>query len=290
MVWLTPAGVDLKSFSTKVSEPIFGISLVEAPPQPAPELGSFLLDNFDLDHPIFSPYKEFPGDKRPQVEFFSHFKLLEGATSNILARFSDRTPALIEARADQGRAVLFAFSLDESSSDLALQPLLVVLLNRTIEYLVSEPLRQREELYAGADITRVLPAVTQRQFALVNPAGDTLQLSPNQQAHEAVFQLGNLYETGIYRILGGTTVVDMFALNFPVAEAVPQYLDPGDLEDRIAVERFVLLPENSDPQEAIATARFGKELWKLFLLAGFILMLLEMAIAAGGSPTPSKAQ
>lgn len=290
VVWLTPENIDVKSFSTKVAEPEFGINLVEPPPTPDPEAGSFLLDNFNLDHPIFSPYRDFPEDKRPQVEFFSHFKTLEDPNANVLARFSDRTPAVIEAHPAQGRALLFTFSLDADYSDIPLHPLAVVLLNRSIEYLVSEPLRQRETLVAGDDITRVLPAVTQQQFALVKPDGDTLQLSPRQQAREVSFPLGVLTEPGVYRITGDNTVVDMFAVNFPAAETLPEYLEPAELEEKIGVERFVILPEAGEPAEAIAAARFGKELWKLFLLAGFIFMLVEMAVAASGRQAAAEAK
>ncbi|MFH2055395.1 MAG: BatA domain-containing protein [bacterium] len=289
VVWLAPENVDLKSFSSNLSEPLFGISLVEPPPTPQPETGSFQLNNFDLDHPIFSPYKDFADDKRPRVEFFSHFKTLESPKANVLARFSDRTPAVVEAQPDQGRALLFTFSLNENYSDMPLHPLAVVLLNRSIEYLVSEPLRQREMLFAGQDITRVLPAVTQQQFSLVKPNGDTLQLSPRQQTREVLFQLGVLSEPGVYLIVGDDAVVDMFAVNFPLSETLPEYLEPSELEEKVAVERFVILPEAGEPAEAIAAARFGKELWKLFLLAGFIFMLLEMALASSGRRAATEA-
>jgi hypothetical protein len=288
VLFFSPPTLDLKSFSNRFASPVFGVTFTELPSPPEPGMGRFLLDQFDLDHPIFVPYKDYGEDQLPQVQFYSHFQLLESPAVNVLARLSDNSPAVLEALPDEGRSLLFTFNLNEDYSDMAAHPLMVILLNRAVEYLVSEPLRQREDLLVGQEITRVVSSIAQKHYALVNPYGDTLNLSPTLRAREVVFNLGRLDYPGIYRIVGDDVIVDMFTLNQPNEESELSFLEPGKLEEKISGARLILMDENDDPEVAIAGARFGKELWKLFILIGFILMLLEMAIAAGGRQTEAR--
>lgn len=289
VLFLTRPDVDLKTYSNLVTSPLFGLDLVEAPPHPKPDEGKYLLSKLDRDHPVFSPYRQFDDETLPRVEFYSHFKTLESATSSVLARFSDNAPAVLETSVGGGKAMLYTFSPDETYSDLAVHPLMVVMINRSVEYLVSEPLNQRDQFSAGSDITRSLTTLTEKRFTLVGPHDDSLQLSPSLQAGEVVFNLGRQQRPGIYRIVGDGHVVDMFAVSFPPEESVLEYLDTDELSDRVAGARIIPLPESASPAVIIAGARFGKELWKLFLLLAFLFLLLEMAVAAGGRKPEAEA-
>ncbi len=282
VLFLARPDVNLKTFSAQISSPIFGLQMVEPPPAPNPDKGKYLLSKLDLDHPIFSPYREFAKEGLPQVEFYSHFKVLESPNATVLARFSDNTPAVLEGSVGKGRAILYTFSPDNAYTDLSAHPLMVVMLNRTVEYLVSEPLNQRELLFAGDDVTRTLTALTEKRFALVTPQGDTSQLSPSMQAGDVIFNLGRLQEPGIYRILGDDKPVDLFAVNFPPEESTLEYLPVEKLTEKIPGARLIPLEENADAATVIASARFGKELWKPFVFLGFIFLLLEMAVAKSG--------
>lgn len=277
-LFLMRPALDFAGFSNEVTETFFGLEILEAPPVAAAG-GNYLLNNFDYAHPLFSPYRGFTADKRPQAEFTGHYKTRESARSTVLARFSDNAPAVLEANVGKGKALLYTFSFDEGYSDLVFRPLSVIMLNRSIEYLVSEPLNQRENLIAGTDITRELGPQTARQYQLVAPAGDTLQISAAVRAGAVVFSLGRLQHTGVYRILGDGQVVDAFAVNFPPAESLPEYSEPETVGAKVAGTKAVVLDYDGSPAEAISAARFGTELWKLFLLFGFFFLLAEMAVA-----------
>jgi hypothetical protein len=272
----------LKTFSGKLAAPLFAIQLTEPAPRPLPEQGEYLLTKFDFDHPLFSPYKGFSKEEIPEVKFYSHATVRETSAATVLARFSDNSPAVVEATTEKGRALLCTFSLAEDYSDLTAHPLMVVLLNRSVEYLVSEPLNQREQIFAGESVTRVLTTLSDKEFALVSPDDDTVRLSPSFQSGEIVFNLGRLEDPGIYRLLGEDHTIDLFAVNFPPEESELSSIPPAELAEKIAGCSLVILSEESDPAPLIAGARFGKELWKLFLFLAFFFLLLEMAVAASG--------
>ena len=271
--------LDFADFSEKISTPLFGLQALEAPPLAGSATGKYLLNNFDFAHPLFSPYRLFPPDKLPQAEFVGHYKVKESAKSTVLARYSDNAPAVLEAGIGKGKALLFTFSLSEAYSDIAFRPLMVIMLNRSVEYLVSEPLNQREDLVAGSEITRELGPQDARQFVLVAPKGDTTNVSAAIRAGAVVFDLGRLQQTGVYRIVGDGKTVDAFAVNFPGSESAPQYANAETVGEKVAGTKVIVLDYDSNPAESIAAARFGTELWKLFLLFGFIFLLVEMAVA-----------
>jgi hypothetical protein len=52
---------------------------------------------------------------------------------------------------------------------------------------------------------------------------------------------------------------------------------------------YIPIEEESDPAVVIAGARFGKELWKVFLLISLLFLLLEMAIAGTGKQSEAEA-
>jgi hypothetical protein len=194
-------------------------------------------------------------------------------------------PAVLEGSVGKGKALLYTFSLDNRFSDLVNRPFMVILLNRSIEYLVSEPLNQRENIVSGTEVTRELSAQNARQFALVTPANDTTQLSPAFRTGAVVFNLGRLQNPGIYKIIGVGTPIDVFAVNFPPEESETAYSDPATVGKKVAGAKVIVLDYSANPTSLITSARFGTELWKLFLLIGFIFLMFEMAVAYGGKQT-----
>ncbi len=274
--------VDVRDFSEKIASPFFRLQATEAPPTPTPQAGKYLLSRFDLDHPLFSPYRQFAADKLPQAEFLGHFRTVEESSARVLARFSDNMPAVLEGSVGRGRVLLYTFSLDNRFSDLTDRPFMVILLNRSIEYLVSEPLNQRESIISGTEVTRELSAQEARQFVLITPGGDTTQLSPIFRTGAVVFNLGRLQNPGIYKIVGDKRPVDVFAVNFPPEESETAYSNPVTVGEKVAGATVIVLDYDANPTELITTARFGTELWKLFLLIGFIFLMIEMALAYGG--------
>jgi hypothetical protein len=277
--------IEMRTFTEQVASPIFHLQVSEAPANPTSRAGKYLLNRFDFDHPLFSPYKQFPADKLPQAEFLGHFKTSEEAATRVLARFSDNMPAVLEGSIGRGKALLYTFSPDSRYSDIIDRPFMVILLNRSIEYLVSEPLNQRESLVAGTEISRELSSQNAKQFALISPSNDTTQLSPSYRTGTVVFNLGYLQNPGIYKILGDGTVIDAFAVTFPSEESEVIYADPAVVGQKVAGAKVIVLDYAADPAQLITSARFGTELWKLFLLVGFVLLMVEMAIAYGGKQT-----
>ena len=99
-----------------------------------------LLGEFDKDHPVFRELRDAGADSLRSVEVFAYLRIQpEG---NVLLRFSNGDPALLEKPYEQGRVLLFASSFDNVWSDFPLHPAFVPLLHQLIHYtaqLTGEP-------------------------------------------------------------------------------------------------------------------------------------------------------
>jgi len=60
------------------------------------------------------------------------------------------------------------------------------------------------------------------------------------------------------------------------------YLTSKEIGEKIKDVKLIILNSETATAEIIAQARFGRELWKLLILLGFLLLLVEMAVASSG--------
>ena len=129
--WTTP--------STAVS------ATTEAPLTFAPE---------DSRHPIF---RAFGGLGTFGTVVFTRTALVSpGASAEVIARFSNGTPALVEERAASGRVLFFASDLNNRWNDFPLQPAFVPFVHETLRYLTARTARAE---YLVGDLPGLEPGV-----------------------------------------------------------------------------------------------------------------------------------
>jgi hypothetical protein len=89
----------------------------------------------DSRHPIF---RLFGGVGTLGNVTFARAALVEPADSDeVLARYSDGTPAVVEERTSGGRIILFASDLNNRGNDFPLQPAFVPFVHETVRYLAA---------------------------------------------------------------------------------------------------------------------------------------------------------
>jgi len=104
------------------------------PPLPAAEraMASAALSATDLRHPIFEPFGAL-GANLGHVRFDRSWRL-ESDAWDVVARFTDGAPALLERTEGRGRVVLFASDLDRRWNDFPLHPSFVPFAVETLHH------------------------------------------------------------------------------------------------------------------------------------------------------------
>ena len=91
------------------------------------------LSPVDARHPIFRPFGAALGNLG-RVDFSTTVRLAV-AQGQVIARFSDGSPALVEQRIDSGRVILFTSDLNRVWNDFPLHPTFVPFVHEIARYL-----------------------------------------------------------------------------------------------------------------------------------------------------------
>ncbi len=247
--------------------------------------GFYTLEQFDLDHPIFLPFR-FDRNEPPQVKFYTIPQLRTLEAAKTLITFTGGQPALVEHRRGRGRVLTFTGPMAPRYSDLVTHGFFVPLISRVAEYLASDLTSLDTRLYAGGSITRALPDSESavQVLELILPDSGVALLSPEDEEGALVVRTGLLSREGVYRLVQAGREIDRFAVNLDPSEGDLAAADPDQFAVSLGAGELRPLAYEKPLAPAIADHRVGRELWQLFLWAAVVLLAVEMLLGrrAGG--------
>ncbi|MFQ5599554.1 MAG: BatA domain-containing protein [Candidatus Krumholzibacteriia bacterium] len=106
-----------------------------------------------------------------RVQFTRYAELTPGVDSRTVLRFAGGEPALVEGTPGTGKFMLYAFDAGTDGSDLALSPMFLPLMHRTIVYLTGETGRQKLDYEVGERIEVHVPISGAERRTSLLPAG-----------------------------------------------------------------------------------------------------------------------
>ncbi|MBI4266148.1 MAG: BatA domain-containing protein [Acidobacteria bacterium] len=132
----------------------------------------------DSRHPIFAVFAG--GGSLGHVRFSRAALVAAGRNADVLARYSDGSPALVEERTGAGRVLLFASDLNNRWNDFPLQPAFVPFVHETLRYLTSA--RDTRTEYLVGDLPGAAPGVTTRAGRRVAVNVDARESDPTRMS------------------------------------------------------------------------------------------------------------
>ena len=220
--------------------------------------------------------------------FFAAFSLKAEAGASPLLSFGDGSPAALMAWGRPGRVVLFAVPLSLEWSELPSSALFAPLLQRLCR-LLATPSQGGRGYLVGDTVRRRLPGTAPgRSIEVRTPSGRRYYQSAEANS-EGTFWTGRPLEAGVWRLEKGGVVIDRFAVNVDTRESNLEEVSRRQLERVFGPGRVVPLAADADLREQVLVRRYGRELWREFLLAALALLLAESWIArapraAGDAP------
>lgn len=248
----------------------------------------FKLGQIDFSHPLFANVFENnakgPQIESPQFRFAVQLRLKSGTKS--VLDFSNGHPFLVERQIGRGKMLVFASSPDPRWSDFAFKGLFAPLLHRSAAYVMQSNEAQQEGARIGEELTTTLRV----------PAEEVFVEMPNAERLQAQVQvLGQNYQVrvpetglpGFYTLKNKEQVLQKWAVNFSAEEMSTPVLQPEQLSAALGVKEIVELAKGADLRASIESARYGSELWRWFLLAAIITMIIEMLLARSSAAETS---
>ncbi|MDZ7266650.1 MAG: BatA domain-containing protein [candidate division KSB1 bacterium] len=237
------------------------------------------LGRIDFSHPLFDGVFENMDDKprvdSPRFRFAVQMRLLPG--TNSIIDYSNQQPFLIERRVGSGRLLLFTSALQEDWSDFAFKGIFVPLLHRSVAYVA----QSHDHLQAAATVGSELGSVLRQpaeELVVELPTGELLKAPVQVTGQNYHVRVTETAAPGFYQLRDRDRVVHTWAVNFNASELSTPPLAETALAAAAGVSAFAPLSGEGRVREQIQAARYGSELWQIFLLAALLAMIVEMLL------------
>ncbi len=245
--------------------------------------GYYTLERFDYSHPIFKAFELFKNDSLPTLKYFVLPKMDKG-NSRGLAYYSNGDPAIIEIGYGRGKIILNTAPIAPKYSDLSSHSFFVPFIIRTMEYLADDLSRYESDYIVGQNINRTISngRADYTLLTLKTPDNREYEIAGIEKPGGVSFECLPINQPGIYLLNNKSRTIDLFPVNVPTAESDMSAVDADRLKSVLAVEKFKAVPYAESFAAAIGEARFGRELWKIFLWLAAMLLLVEMLFSREG--------
>ena len=237
------------------------------------------------------------------VKFTRYAELLSAGEARPLLKFSGGAPALVEGVHGSGKYMLCAFDGGLDGSDLAVSPMFLPLLHRSVVYLAGEASRQKTESKVGERIEVEVPLQTTeraapadspdagrstpadgnaieaaRSFTVTTPSGRKDAVVAREVGKMAVLSYEDTREPGHYVFEGAGRKIAR-AVNVDTRESDLRRADLKQLAGHLGIEVANTIEDESSVASAVREARHGKELYKLVVGLVLALLTVEMLLS-----------
>jgi len=180
------------------------------------------LTQLHLEHALFAPFRAAP-EALSAARFLRYPRLDATPGAEVLARFDDALPAIVERRTGSGRVVMLAMSLDAMSGDLPLQPAFL-------------PFVQQLVLHTSGRDVVPLWRTTADSWSVPDSLRDPVVRAPDQSLlrpkRDSLGSAIPLADAGLYAAFSGAATGApgaYVAVNAPQSESELTPIDPKEL-------------------------------------------------------------
>jgi hypothetical protein len=234
------------------------------------------LGALDFAHPVFDLFRAPRSGDFSAARFYS-YRAVDKPPAQVLARFDDGSPALMERRTGEGRALLWMSTLDLGWNDLPVKPVFLPFVHTMTRYLADY-----SEAPTSLTVGQVVPAA--RRGSIAPQRGATIAVSPSGARVTVGAEDGalELTEQGFYDVRtqgAGADTAMTLASNVDLTESNLTAMDPRELvasvTGRIASPTSVL----GDARPSDEAQAQAQRLWWYLLVAGALLLAAESLLS-----------
>ncbi|HYW32728.1 MAG TPA: BatA domain-containing protein, partial [Gemmatimonas sp.] len=226
-----------------------------------------------FEHPLFAPFRDVQ-DALVSARFFRYPRMDVTSDADILARFDDGLPAIVEKRVGAGRLLVVAASLDGTSGDFALQPAYLPFLRQMVMHT------------SGRDATP-LWRTTADNWSLPESVTDPVVRAPDEEllrpGKDSLARAVLLADAGHYALFSGSAAGEarqVVAVNVPTGESDLTPVDPKELSLGVGTSEAAATADAAPPTPDALERR--QNAWRILLVIVALALLGETFMATRG--------
>jgi len=240
------------------------------------------LGYLDYSHPVFEVFKAPRSGDFSGAHMFEYRALEPGPSDRVIARYDDGAGAAVERKVGAGRVIVWAATLDDTWTDIAVKPIFLPLVQQLTRYLAHY--EQPQSWYTVGQVLDLNARGRNKpDRVVVTPSGQRLSHGMSGEGMPSDSGVLELNEQGVYEIrtTGASSArPEAFAVNLDPAESDLTPMDPQELVAFVTGHAAAETPEPSAAQEMTREeAERRQSLWWYLLMGGLLLLGTETAIA-----------
>jgi len=230
----------------------------------------------DLGHPLFSGVFDDDGNPRsPDFQFAIDLAL--GKDDQVIIPFSNGKPFLIERQAGNGIILMYTVPIGPETGNFIYTGIFAPLLLRSVGYAASCSGNADQEWQTGRSYRVILPLANVQTIQMTLPNGDKIELPPRPVVGGVEYDIGQIDLPGIYDFRIKDRISARYIANIPTDQSDLVRRELNEIIERLG-GASIIKPAESDIEEHIYSARFGRELWQPIALIFILLLLAESVL------------
>jgi hypothetical protein len=230
----------------------------------------------EYGHPIFESFRAPRSGDFSSARFYTYRAVSVAPEAQVLARFDDGAPALLERRSGAGRVLAWTSTLDVTWNDLALKPVFLPFIHRIGATLASYTQRPAS-MTVGDVLAAASPAAASRSGSLpvvVGPGGQRLEVDQTTRVIE-------LRDQGFYELRAGDRdpAPVTLASNVDLTESDMTPIDPQEVAAGATGLAGGAAPAGSNATVTNEERERSQRVWWYLLFAGLLLLTGETLLA-----------
>jgi hypothetical protein len=232
------------------------------------------LGMIEYGHPVFDLFRAPRTGDFSAARFYGYRGFAGNATGQVLARFDDGAPALIERKVGRGRVLAWASTVDLTWNDLALKPVFLPFIHRIVRYLAAytepTPWLTVGQVLAppnGTDkLARVALTPSGRHMTLDDEGPDVLELG--EQGFYEIRRQGRDSEPPV-----------TIASNVDLAESDLTAVDPREVTAAVTGRPATTAADTEHVNLTPEAQERSQRIWWYVLCAGFLLLAVDTLLS-----------
>ena len=237
--------------------------------------GSGTLGAIEYGHAVFEPFRGPRSGDFSAARFYGYRSLTPAKDAQILARFDDGAPAVVERSVGRGRVLVWASTLDLFWNDLPLKPVYLPFVHQVVRHLADY--RERATwATVGQVIDLSQEGDAERARVALTPSGERLPLEGETG------RVLELSEQGFYEVREQgrpSALVTVAASNVELAESDRTDVDPAEIVTAVTGGPSVTSGPGGQTALPDAAQEQTQRLWWYLLFAGILLLTGESVLA-----------
>ena len=235
------------------------------------------LVGLEYGHPVFEPFRAPRSGDFSAARFYGYRAMTVQPGANVLARFDDGAPALVERRVGSGRVLVWASTLDIEWNDLAVKPIFLPFVHQMARYLAAY--REPEPWLTVGEVldpSRTLAGHPNDIRTVISPSGQRIPLDP--EGGDVV----ELAEQGFYELraqaAGGGPAATV-AANVDLSESDLTAMDPREVVAAVSGRPVDGSGEAQTAEMTDATREATQRVWWYMLFAAALFLAAETVVS-----------